>query len=174
MKNAPREVSFGGDGDSRIMSAMKQSVSLLCSKEPLMKDVPSSPSVPRIPITWKEWFQIHPRSTVSYVQDVVHVGVKLKSRLLKPSILLPMGPQFYASGTHLQMVRMEYGKDEHNLRERDVNHKDKQNFVAVLHIMNSCHLLKTIPEAKGTSVYVEMMKCIVDSYLDKSLSPWIG
>ena len=66
---------------------------------------------------------------------------------------------------------MEYGKDAHNLRERDVNHKDKQNFDAVLHIMNSCHLLKTIPEAEGTSVYVEMMKCIMDSYLDKSLRP---
>ena len=164
-------LSFGGDGDSRIMSAMKQSVSLLCSKEPLIKDVPSSPFVPRVPNTWKEWFQIHPKSTVSYVQDIVHVGVKLKSRLLKPSVLLPMGPQFCASGNHLQIVRMEYGKDEHNLRERDVTHKDKQNFDAVLHIMNSCHLLKTIPEAKGTAVYVEMMKCVVDSYLDKSLSP---
>jgi len=164
-------LSFGGDGDSRIMSAMKQSVSLMCSKEPLMKDVPSSQSVPRIPTTWKEWFQIHPRSTISYVLDVVHVGVKLKSRLLKPSILLPMGPQFFASANHLQIIRMEYGKDEHNLRECDVNHKDKQNFDAVLHIMNSCHLLKAIPKAEGTSVYVEMMKCIVDSYLDKSLSP---
>jgi len=37
--------------------------------------------------------------------------------------------------------------------------------------MNSCDLLKSIPEAKATFVYVEMMKCTVDSYLDKSLSP---
>jgi len=36
--------------------------------------------------------------------------------------------------------------------------------------MNSYDLLKTIPEAKVTFVYVEMMKCTVDSYLDKSLS----
>ena len=164
-------LSFGGDGDSRIMSAMKQSVSLLSLKEPLLNDIPSSPSVPRIPSTWKEWFQMHPRSTISYVQDVVHVGVKLKARLLKPGIHLPMGPHFCASGNHLQMIRMAYGKDEHNLRERDVNHKDKQNFDAVLHIMNLCGLLKTIPEAKATFVYVEMMKCTVDSYLDKSLSP---
>ena len=84
---------------------------------------------------------------------VVHVGVKLKSRLLKLSILLPMGPQFYASENHQQMVRMEYGKDEHNLRECDINHKNRQNFDAVLHIMNLCHLFKTIPEAKGTFVY---------------------
>ena len=63
-------LSFGGDGDSRVMSAMKQSVSLLSLKEPLLNDIPSSPSVPRIPPTWKEWFQMHPRSTISYVQDV--------------------------------------------------------------------------------------------------------
>jgi len=50
------------------------------------------------------------------------------------------------------MIRMAYEKDEHNLRERDINHKNKQNFDAVLHIMNSSHLLSTIPEAKGTFV----------------------
>ena len=165
-------LSFGGDGDSRIMSAMKQSVSLMsATKEPLLQTIPSSPLVPRIPATWKEWFCVHPRSTVSYVQDIVHVGVKLKSRLLKPSILLPVGPNFSASGNHLQLVRTAYGKDQHNLRERDINHKDKQNFDSVLHIMHSAHLLGTIPEAKGTFVYVEIMASTVDSYLDKSLSP---
>ena len=86
-------LSFGGDGDSRIMGAMKQSVSLMsASKEPLLQSIPSSSLISRISATWKEWFCVHPRLTVSYVQDVVHVGVKLKSRLLKPSILLPVGP----------------------------------------------------------------------------------
>ena len=85
-------LSFGGDGDSSIMDAMKQFVSLMsASKEPLLQSIPSSSLVPRISATWKEWFCVHPRLTVSYVQDVVHVGVKLKSRLLKPSILLPVG-----------------------------------------------------------------------------------
>jgi len=37
--------------------------------------------------------------------------------------------------------------------------------------MNSCDLLKTIPEAKATFVYGEIMKCTVDSYRDKNLSP---
>ena len=38
------------------MSVMKQSVSLLCSKELLMKDVPSSPSVSRISVTFMLMF----------------------------------------------------------------------------------------------------------------------
>ena len=165
-------LSFGGDGDSRIMDAMKQFVSLMsASKEPLLQSIPSSSLVPRISATWKEWFCVHPRLTVSYVHDVVHVGIKLKSRLLKPSILLPVGPNFFASGNHLQMVRMAYGKDQHNLRECDINHKDKQNFDSVLHIMASVHLLSTIPEAKSTFVYVNIMASTVDSYLDMSLSP---
>ena len=165
-------LSFGGDGDSRIMDAMKQFVSLMsASKEPLLQSIPSSSLVPRISATWKEWFCVHPRLTVSYVQDVVHVGVKLKSRLLKPSILLPVGPNFFASGNHLQMFQMAYGKDQHNLRECDINHKDKQNFDSVLHIMASVHLLSIIPEAKGTFVYVKIMASTVDSYLDMSLSP---
>ena len=52
------------------------------------------------------------------------------------------------------MVRMAYGKDQHNLRECDISHKDKQIFDSVLHIMGSVHLLSTIAEAKGTFVYV--------------------
>ena len=167
-------LSFGWDGDSLVKSAMKQSVSLLSLKEPLLNNIPSSPTVPRIPSNWKEWFQMYPRSTISYVQDTVHVGDKLKSRLLKPSILLPMGPHFCASGNLLRIIKTTYSKDEHNLREHDVNYKDKQNFNAVLHniiIMNLCDLLNTIPEAKATFVYIEMMKCTIDSYLDKSLSP---
>ena len=55
---------FGGDGDSPIMSTMRQSAEF---KGALLNNIPSSPSVPRIPSTWKEWFQIHQRSTISYV-----------------------------------------------------------------------------------------------------------
>ena len=57
------------------------------------------------------------------------------------------------------------------ISERDINHKDKQNFDSVLHIMDSAHLLSTIPEAKSTFVYVNIMASTVDSYLDMSLSP---
>jgi len=69
------------------------------------------------------------------------------------------------------MAQMTYGKDQHNLRERDINHKDKQNFDSVVHIMDKVDLLSTIPEAKGTFVYVQIIASTVDSYLDMSLSP---
>lgn len=40
--------------------------------------------------------------------------------------------------------------------------------------MNSAHLLGTIPEAKGTFVYVEIMAPTVDSYFDMSFIPRKG
>ena len=57
----------------------------------------------------------------------------MKLRLLRPSICLPMGPHFCASRNRLQVIRMAQGKDEHNLREHDVNQEDKQNFDTILH-----------------------------------------
>ena len=69
------------------------------------------------------------------------------------------------------MLQLLFGKDQHGLRERDVNHKDKQNFDAVLHIISGSHLLENISDAAGTKCYVKLIECIVESYLDKPLAP---
>ena len=54
-----------------------------------------------IPKGWADWFYII-TNVLSFVQDTVHVAVKLKSRLLKPQIVLPMG-NFFASNNHLHV-----------------------------------------------------------------------
>ena len=77
------------------------------------------------------------------VQDTVHIAVKLKCRLLKPSVVLPMG-QYVAGAHHLQII---ISKDVHGLRERDIDHKDKQNFYAVLRAL-PC--LDQLPDAAAT------------------------
>ena len=61
---------------------------------------------------WSSWFILKKPSVVAFVQDVLHVGVKLKARLLKPSIALPLG-KFLASGHHLHLVLTTFGKDQH-------------------------------------------------------------
>ena len=48
---------------------------------------------------------------------------------------------------------------------KDLNHHDRQNFDAVLHIINASLLLKDIPGACGTKCFIE----IIFSYLDESL-----
>ena len=66
---------------------------------------------------WSSWFAVKRPTTVAFVQDMVHIAVKLKTRLLKPSILLPLG-KYVAGVHHLQIVQQTFSKDQHGLRER--------------------------------------------------------
>ncbi len=119
------------------MKAMKLTVSLLCfSNDPLKAEVISISKQEQvvIPEAWRAWLHNEIKSDVVYVQDIVHIRVKLKVRLLKPSIVLPMGPHYLASGNHVHLIRMAFGKDQHNLRERDVNHRDSMLLVHYIYL----------------------------------------
>ena len=86
-------LSFGEDGDSRIMKCMKVSSYFNTPpSEPLLVHVSSADLVKPLPVpdAWVDWFFAAAKVTC-YVQDTVHVAVKLKCRLLKPGIVLPMG-----------------------------------------------------------------------------------
>ena len=64
-----------------------------------------------------------------------------------------------------------FGKDQHGLREKDTEHEDRQNYDAVLHITSQCvmMLLVQIPDAKGTSAFLKVVGCVIDSSLDRTL-----
>ena len=78
---------------------------------------------------------------------------------------------FVAGVHHLQILQTMFGKDVHGLRERDIDHKDKQNFDAVLHIVRAVTLLDKLPDAAATKEFVFLIQNVIDSYLDKGLSP---
>lgn len=63
------------------------------------------------------------------------------------------------------------GKNEHGIRARDLDFKDKQNFAAVEHLFKTSNFLNKFPEALGTKYYLDVAKSAVYSYLDKSMSP---
>ena len=109
-------------------------------------------------------------TSVAYIQDMVHLAVKFKSQLLKPSIILPVG-KYTAGGHHLRLLHNTFSKDQHGLREKDINHKDKQNFEAVLQITSDSvmQLLTNVPDAKGTMMYLGIMKLITEAFLNKNL-----
>ena len=114
-------VSFGADGDPRELKAMQVSTQLLFYEYPITSLSPSS-KIPKlvIPSEWKSWFAVKTPTTIAYIQDVVHIAVKLKSRLIKPSIVLPLG--IYLAGVHhLRLVQTTFGKDQHGLREREIS-----------------------------------------------------
>ena len=70
-------------------------------------------------------------------------------------------------------MQSTYSKDKHGLRERDIDCRDKKNFDSVLRITSSSVMaqISQIPDAKGTYVYLKALKAVLDSYLNKELSP---
>ena len=79
-------ISFGGDGDSRIMKAMRVSTGLF-SNHILQETLLSPVQQVSYPTIWSEWFWMQRPSKVVFVQYTVHIAVKLKCRLLKPSTM---------------------------------------------------------------------------------------
>lgn len=134
--------------------------------------VPDALNVNRllVPKDWLSWFAIKDPNGIAYVQDTVHIAVKLKARLLNPSVVLAVG-KYIAGSHHLHTIIESFGKIEHGMRAKDVNHKDQQNYDAVLHITSSSvqEILSTIPDAKGTLIFLQLTRCVIDSYLDKNL-----
>ena len=84
-------VSFGSDGDSRLLKAMQIARALKSRKCDYPFEVYCSLKVPTISVSWKTWFYLQNFSTRAHVQDIVHISLKLTCRVLKPSVLLPMG-----------------------------------------------------------------------------------
>ena len=112
-------------------------------------------------------------TSISCVQDTVNIAVKLKSKLLRPSPILPMG-DYIAGAHHLKLLTSLFKKGDHVIREKDLNSKDKQNFEAVTHITSNCTLvIKKNPDVLGTTYYLKIIKCINESYLTKKLHPLI-
>ena len=73
-------------------------------------------------------------------------GCKAKVTIAE-TIILPLG-KYTAGGRHLRLLQNTFSKDQHGLREKDINHKDKQNFEAVLQITSDSvmQLLKNMPD----------------------------
>ena len=163
-------ISFGADGDSKQLRSMKLCTGLVFKKSSVnSKTLLKISTHIKIPDRWKSWFLLQNPTSIAYVQDTIHLAVKLKARLMKTSIILPFG-NFVAGIHHLRIVQQSYGKDQHGLREKDLNPIDRQNFDAVTHITSTStmEILETIP---GTQLFLEMIKHVVDSYLSKKSTP---
>ena len=171
-------ISFSGDGDTQLLQSMRLSTGLYSYSS---KSVPAKIRNPfyqhlskRTPPKWiqSKWFAINLVSTISPVQDTVHLGVKLKARLMSPSQVLQLG-NFSALSTHLVLLHSSFCKEQHNLRLKDLDHQDRQNFEAVNRLTSSnvISLLSEFPDALGTKYYLVVVRNIIDSFLKKDLSP---
>ena len=128
-------VSFGGDDDSRVMRAMQVFTGLYI--DDALTAIPcSSLKSPCIPELWISWCNTKSPSAVAFVQDTVHIAIKLKTQLLRPSMMLPIG-DYVAGSSHLKILHANFGKDLHGLRLKDIDLMDKQNFDAIMNIIRA-------------------------------------
>ena len=109
------------------------------------------------------------------VQDHIHLLAKLRSRILKPSNLLIMGTEVACRNNIAEVLRT-FPKERHNLTQRCLDNKDKQNYSSIP-VLISDEVQECLSELSntnrntGTIVYLGMMRMIRDSIFDKSLAP---
>lgn len=111
-----------------------------------------------------------------FVQDTVHVGTKLRNFLLRTVLnkkVIPFGNCFIKM-QHLAYLLANFPKDRHELTETILNPVDRQNFASVKRMCDTkvTNLLRgEVFGGEGTALFLEMVKNIIDSYMDTTLAP---
>ncbi|KAE8752334.1 hypothetical protein FOCC_FOCC000806 [Frankliniella occidentalis] len=134
--------AFASDGDTRLMQAM--------GCQTFLKNPTDSP--------WLR-FQADLRIPSVCFQDFVHLLVKFKCRLLKLSVILPLGSKYLASKGHQTELIDTVVKDQHRLSRCHLNGKDKMNFktAELLFEQRVTDMLKvSVLESEGTGIFLDM------------------
>lgn len=149
-------VGFSSDGDGKQLRAMLH-----------MSVLPKPPN-PKWP-----WFQCSLEAYLIFIQDVIHILTKLKSRLLCASIIIPMGYYFFASRGHIVDLIKNHSKDLHDLTMSLIDGKDKMNYRAVQKLCDEkvINLLRKTPGCEATATYLQMIHDIMEAFLNPTLSP---
>lgn len=160
-------ISVSSDSDPRYNSAMRKLSHL------------GKPSTLFSEIAWFSCGELTDSSIKGfpvYIQDTTHVGTKMRNLFLKTimdPLKLPFG-KYHIRQDHLEFLVNNFTKDKHNMTPTTLNPKDKQNFDSVLRMtdQNVINLLiQHVRDSSGTPKYLEIMRKIIDSYMDQSLEP---
>lgn len=111
-----------------------------------------------------------------FVQDTTHIATKLRNFLLRtltnPTKLL-FG-KYYISLEHLIILIDMFSKDKHNLTMHTLNPADRQNFESVIRMTDGkvIELLRSsVINSQGTVKFLEIIRNIIDSFMDRNLEP---
>lgn len=111
-----------------------------------------------------------------YIQDPTHIGTKMRNFFLKTirnPLKLPFGKYFILQ-SHLRFIIDNFTKDKHCLTPTILNPFDKQNFESVLRMTDkkvTDLLIQNVVESIGTAKFLEIIRKIIDSFMDQSLKP---
>ncbi|CAG9814589.1 unnamed protein product [Phaedon cochleariae] len=170
-ENGIKIMGFSSDGDSRLLKTMR-----IKSQLPYTKTENQDRNQDKTPsdVIDPDWFQANLHNEGSFcVQDTVHIGTRLRTRFLKPSIMLPIG-KCIISPTYLTSLMNMVTKDKHLLCPSDLKGDDKMNYDSVERICapQVLELLsEKLPDSKGTAAYLKIVRYVLDSFLSKDLTP---
>lgn len=118
-----------------------------------------------------KWYSCNMKNFIM-VQDPTHIGTKLRNLLLKPSVLLPVGPSNILN-THLKYLITTVSKDVHHLTDCDIDPKDRQNFRFLQKSIKSevlDALKKYVPDCDATILFLKICHHVTDSYMNPKLT----
>lgn len=146
------------DGDPKFLKAME---SLLLDKK----------SATNLPGGWT-WCAPFLSDIHCFVQDMLHLAIKLKRAFCNEPYSLRFG-RFDINSAHLKYMIRTSGKHAHGITDFDLAGTDAMNFRVVLKMIDPRvrQELSAVPESDGTVLFLETVKAILDSFLDKSLKP---
>uniref|UniRef100_T1IU85 Uncharacterized protein n=1 Tax=Strigamia maritima TaxID=126957 RepID=T1IU85_STRMM len=133
---------FSSDGDPKLLRSMQLSSGLFC--KPMTEFQKDNCSYNKfynkfygnkITSSKHKWFVMNGANYFQSIQDTIHIGAKLRSRLLKNNFVMPIG-RYFISVLHLQYVVDNYAKDLHPLQFSDLDGRDKINYAAVERMMS--------------------------------------
>lgn len=124
-----------------------------------------------------EWFSCDTSFDGPFlVQDPIHIATKMRNFLLRFSWnkrVLPFG-KYFIRLEHLHFLVDKISKDQHELTKSTLNPADRQNFESVKKMFDGrvLSLLRNeVPESNGTVQYLQILRDIVDAYMDKNITP---
>ena len=176
-------LGFSGDGDSKLLRAMKikselggnsndnelKGKSKLKKNQTLKENLPLNNNVNQKPSI--EGFNAKLNPPQIFIQDTVHEGNKLKNLLLKDFTIIPIG-KFMISLGHIKSVYKNSTKNKHFLNESDLYENDRMNFNCTMRL---CHprvwkLLKDlVAGSDGTQFYLKLIYYSTVSFLSIDL-----
>lgn len=107
-----------------------------------------------------------------YVQDMIHILTKLRTRYLNSLIELKMG-KYVASADHLRNLISTTSKQTHGLCLSDLNLQDEMNYKSAekIYAANVISNLYDIDSSHATIVYLQIMQDLISAFLDQSIVP---
>lgn len=155
--NGIRVLGYSSDGDPRLLKAMR-----------MMTNIGVTPRNESFKI---DGFHAEYKPNQIFIQDTVHLVTKLKTRLFKISVTLPIG-NYIISASHVKYLLYNFSKDKHLLTKKDIDGKDKMNFGAVLKISHE-RVIKLLERevigSKGTQEYLKIINYITYAFLSTEL-----